>query len=398
VTAYVTDAWNETNLTWNTAAPWFPKPTSVTSAAALDGEVATFYLTQSKAYPYFEADVTEVVRTAAQSGRMVTFGFFSNYNWPEIYKGASAAPAVLIFPDPDATFGNKVTCSLDRSGVTPALRLAWSPSSAEGATYTVERQKGGTWKSVATGLSEAECLDAGAEPNVAQTYRITETTSGESVVKSVTLVPTVRVFACADTFVRNGGEVNASYGTGSTLVHKYSAGNNDGGTREGLYRFDLSEIPADFDTATFKLYTTGVDGGYDSSARVNLYVYPDFDWTDATAPTWNTVFGNGWPTQKANTDGRTDAKRAEEVSVGQFAVTSSFIGADEVSFDVAAAIRAARAAGQTHITLHSASYCGSGNWNFGFIPRERSQGVSLAPQIVFTLKNWVRKGVVITVR
>ena len=398
VTAYVTDAWNETNLTWNTAAPWFPKPTSVTSAAALDGEVATFYLTQSKAYPYFEADVTEVVRTAAQSGRMVTFGFFSNYNWPEIYKGASAAPAVLIFPDPDATFGNKVTCSLDRSGVTPALRLAWSPSSAEGATYTVERQKGGTWKSVATGLSEAECLDAGAEPNVAQTYRITETTSGESVVKSVTLVPTVRVFACADTFVRNGGEVNASYGTGSTLVHKYSAGNNDGATREGLYRFDLSEIPADFDTATFKLYTTGVDGGYDSSARVNLYVYPDFDWTDATAPTWNTVFGNGWPTQKANTDGRTDAKRAEEVSVGQFAVTSSFIGADEVSFDVAAAIRAARAAGQTHITLHSASYCGSGNWNFGFIPRERSQGVSLAPQIVFTLKNWVRKGVVITIR
>ena len=398
VTAYVTDAWNETNLTWNTAAPWFPKPTSVTSAAVLDGEVATFYLTQSKAYPYFEADVTEVVRTAAQSGRMVTFGFFSNYNWPEIYKGASAAPAVLIFPDPDATFGNKVTCSLDQSGTTPALRLAWSPSAAAGASYTVERQKGGTWKSVATGLSEAECLDAGAEPNVAQTYRITETTSGESVVKSVTLVPTVRVFACADTFVRNGGEANASYGTGSTLVHKYSAGNNDGGTREGLYRFDLSEIPADFDTATFKLHTTGVDGGYDSSARVNLYVYPDFDWTDATAPTWNTVFSNGWPTQKANTEGRTDAKRAEEVSVGRFDVTSSFIGADEVSFDVAAAIRAARAAGQTHITLHTASYCGSGNWNFGFIPRERSQGVSLAPQIVFTLKNWVRKGVVITIR
>ncbi|MBQ7189625.1 MAG: DNRLRE domain-containing protein [Kiritimatiellae bacterium] len=398
VTAYVTDAWNETNLTWNTATPWFPKPTSVTSAAALDGEVADFYLTQNKAYPYFEADVTEIVRTAAQSGRMVTFGFFSNYNWPEIYKGASAAPAFLIFPDPDATFGNKVTCSLDRSGVIPALRLAWSPSAAEGATYMVERQNGGAWKTVATGLAQATCLDASAEPNVAQTYRITETTSGESVVKSVTLVPTVKVFACADTYVRNGGDANASFGTGATLVHKYSAGNNDGGTREGLYRFDLSEIPADFDTATFKLYTTGVDGGYDSSAHVNLYVYPDFDWTDANAPTWNTVFSNGWPTQKANTDDRTDAKRAGEVSVGQFDVTSSFVGADEVSFDVASAIRAARAAGASHITLHSASYCGSGNWNFGFIPRERSQGISLAPQIEFTLKNWVRKGFIITIR
>ena len=173
---------------------------------------------------------------------------------------------------------------------------------------------------------------------MAQTYRITETTSGESVVKSVTLVPTVRVFACADTYVQNGAP-STSFGTGITLIHKYS-GNNDGATREGLYRFDLSEFPADFDTATFKLHTTGVDGSYDSSAHVNLYVYPDFDWTDATAPTWSTVFSNGWPTQLANTGDRTDAKRAEEVYVGQFDVTSSFIGADEVSFDVAAAIRA----------------------------------------------------------
>ena len=389
VTAYVTDAWNETNLTWNTAAPWFPKPASITAAQALDGEVADFYLTQAKMSPYLEADVTEFVRVAAQSGRMVTFGFFSNYAWTEIYKGASAAPAVLIFPDPDATFGNKVTCSLDRSGGSPALRLDWSPSSAEGATYTVERQKDGKWKAVATGLSEATCLDAGAEPNVAQTYRITETTSGESVVKSVTLVPTVKVFACADTYVRNGEYANASFGTATSLVHKYNAVNNDGVTREGLYRFDLSEIPENFDTATFKLHATGVDANYDSTAHVNLYVYPDFDWTDANAPTWNVVFSNGWPTQKANPDGRTDAKRAGEVSAGRFDVTSRFVGADEVSFDVTSAIRAARAAGASHITLHSASYCINNNWNFGFIPRERSQGVSLGPQIVFTLKNWV---------
>ena len=397
VAAWTTDAWNATNLTYNTVRPWFPSVSSVTAATALDGEIASVYFPQARATPYIEVDVTAAARAAAQAGRMVTFGLFSNRDWPTIYMGESPYPAVLIFPDPDATFGKRVTCSLDRSGGSPALKLAWSPSAAAGATYTVERQKDGTWKTVATDLSEATCLDARAEPNVAQTYRITETTSGKSVVKSVTLVPTVRVFACADTYVRNGGDANATFGTGTSIVHKYS-GYNDGATREGLYRFDLSEIPADFDTAIFKLYSTGVDDSHDSSAHVNLYVYPDFDWTDETAPTWNAVFSNGWPTQRANTDGRTDAKRAGEVSVGQFDVTSRFVGADEVSFDVTSAIRAARAAGASHITLHSASYCGSGNWNFGFIPRERSQGISLGPQIVFTLKNWVPHGMVIMIR
>ena len=311
VTAYLTDAWNETNLTWNTALPWFPKPGSVVGGVALGNEIANIGLIQNKQSPYFEVDVTAAARAAAQAGRMLTVGLFSNSrDWEYCWNGKSANPAVLIFPDPDATFGNKVTCSLDMGSGQPALRLDWSPSDAEGATYTVERQKGGAWKTVATGLLDPTCLDPNAEPYVEHTYRITETTTGESVTKPVTLVPTVKVFACADTYVRNGGDANASFGTGATLVHKYSAGNNDGGTREGLYRFDLSEIPADFDTATFKLYTTGVDGGYDSSAHVNLYVYPDFDWTDANAPTWNTVFSNGWPTQKANTDDRTDAKRA----------------------------------------------------------------------------------------
>ena len=68
-----------------------------------------------------------------------------------------------------------------------------------------------------------------------------------------------------------------------------------------------------------------------------------------------------------------------------------------VEFDVADAIRTARAAGDTHITLHTAAYS-SGQWNFGIISRERSQGVSCAAQIEFTLKNWVSNPFVITVR
>ena len=65
--------------------------------------------------------------------------------------------------------------------------------------------------------------------------------------------------------------------------------------------------------------------------------------------------------------------------------------------DVADAIRAAKAAGDSHITLHTSTYS-DGNWNFGIISRERSQGVSCAPQIVFTLKSWVSSPFVMVVR
>ena len=400
MTAYLTDAWNETNLTWNTALPWFPQPARVTASAELAGEIASFYLTQSKWAPYFEADVTEAVHAAARAGRMVTFGFFSNYNWPEVYKGASDYPAVLVFPDPDATFGNKVTCSLGESNGQPALCLEWSPSPAAGATYTVDRREGDSWVMVASGLVEPTCLDSRAEPYVEHAYRITATADGasENVVKSVTLVPTVKVFACADTYVQNGGNANTSFGTGLTLIHKYTASENDGAVREGFYRFDVSEMPEKFESATLKLYPTGPTDGSFAGARFDLLKYPDFEWTDATAPKWNDVFGNGWATPRARSNG-TDPKRTAEIALGSYSCDDSGDLQPDVPlcFDVTDAIRAAKAAGESHITLHSAT-AGGNNWNFGIIPRERSQGVSQAAQIVFALKNWTVSGTVIMVR
>ena len=399
VTAYLTDAWNETNLTWNTAFPWFPKPGSVVDGVALGNEIANIGLIQNKQSPYFEADVTAAARAAAQAGRMLTVGLFSNSrDWEYCWNGKSANPAVLIFPDPDATFGNKVTCSLDMGSGQPALRLDWSPSDAEGATYTVERQKGGAWKTVATGLLDPTCLDPNAEPYVEHTYRITETTTGESVTKPVTLVPTVKVFACADTYVQNGGNANTSFGTGLTLVHKYTASENDGAVREGFYRFDVSEMPEKFESATLKLYPTGPTDGSFAGARFDLLKYPDFEWTDATAPKWNDVFGNGWATPRARSNG-SDPKRTAEIVLGSYSCDDSGTLQPDVPlcFDVTDAIRAAKAAGESHITLHSAT-AGGNNWNFGIIPRERAQGVSQAAQIVFALKNWTVSGTVIMVR
>ena len=401
VAAWTTDAWNETNLTWNTTGPWLPKPVSVADGTELPGETANVFLSQPKQNnPWFEVDVTAAARAAAQAGRMLSLGLFSNVAWIQFYKGASDYPDVLVFPDPDATFGNKVTCSLGESNGKPALRLEWSPSPVAGATYTVERRKGDTWVMVASGLAEPTCLDSKAEPYVEHAYRITATTEGtsESVVKSVTLVPTVKVFACADTYVRNGGNANTSFGTDTMLVHKYEGVDTVGGVREAFYRFDLSEMPTDFNSATLKLYPIGDDGGDIANARFELFEYPDFEWTDMTAPTWNDVFGNSYATPKARAD-QPDEKRMAENLLGTYLCNEhGRILADvPVVFDVTAAIKDAKTTGRSHITLHSATFSNSG-WNFGIISRERSQGVSCAAQIVFALKNWTVSGTVIMVR
>ena len=404
VAAWTTDRWNATNLTWNTTGPWFPQPESVADGTALDGEVASVKLVQSKAgNTYFEVDVTAAARAAAAAGRMLTLGLFSNNSWPEIYKGESGSPAVLLFPDPDAAFGNRVTASLDESGATPALRLAWTAIPSGQGEYTVERQKGdGSWKTVASGLSEATCLDGTAEPGVEHTYRITGYDAADgscsALEATVTLEAKKTVFACADTYVWNGGNANTSFGTAASLVHKYEYGENGGGVREALYRFDLAEMPRSFTSATLKLYPTGNAGGVSDNAHFDLFKYPDFEWSDANAPAWNGVFGNGWATPQAYGN-HPDGIRPDETPLGEYYYSESGdITADmPVEFDVTAAIKAARAAGDTHVTLHSSTYS-TGNWNFGIISRERSQGVSCAPQIEFTLRNWVKGPFVLVVR
>ena len=405
VSAWTTDGWNETNMTWNSTGPWFPQPATVTAENPPDGLVADIDLTQKKsAGTYFEVDVTDAARAAAQAGRKLTIGLFSNYHWPEFRKGAaSATPAALVFPNPDATFGARVTAALDESGATPALRLSWSPISSGQGDYMVERQIGeGSWKTVATGLSVATCLDATAEPGIAHTYRITgyNAADGSSAVVEATVAFDAKktVFACADTYVRNGGNANATFGTAASLVHKYEYGENSGGVREALYRFNLSEMPERFLSATLKLYPAGNAEGASAGAHFDLFVYPDFEWSDSAPPAWNDIFGNGWATPQAYRN-HPDGRRPNETQLGTYSYDDSGdITADvPVCFDVADAIRTAKANGDSHITLHTSAYS-AGNWNFGIIPRERSQGVSCAPQIEFALKNWVANSFVIVVR
>ena len=382
VSAWTTDGWNETNMTWNSTGPWFPQPATVTAENPPDGLVADIDLTQKKsAGTYFEVDVTDAARAAAQAGRKLTLGLFSNYNWPEFYKGAaSATPAALVFPDPDATFGARVTASLDESGSAPALRLAWSPSATEGAVYKVERQRGGTWKTVAAGLREPTCLDANAEPNTDHTYRITETATGASVTKTVSLNPAKTLAAEADTYIYGGGKT-ASHGKETMLVVKYQGADN--GKREVFARFDLSGLAHAVETARLKVVFSTDSASETGDEKLTLAKYPDFEWSDEDAPVWNAIYGG---------------TQADETELATWKATAGapLSKGDAVEFDVSQAVKAALAAREKHITFHLYAYDPQGNWNFGLASRELP--AEAGPRLECTLKNWVKRGLVIIIK
>ena len=293
---------------------------------------------------------------------------------------ASATPADLVFPDPDATFGARVTASLDDSGASPALRLAWSPSTAEDAAYNVERRHNGAWWTVAAGLREPTCLDANATPDTDHTYRITETATGASVTKTVSLNPAKTLAAEADTYIYGGGPA-VSYGKETMLVVKYQGA--DIGKREVFARFDLSCLANAVETARLKVVFSTGSAAETGDEKLTLAKYPDFEWSDEDAPAWNAIYGG---------------TQADETELATWKATAGapLSKGDAVEFDVSQAVKSALAARESHITFHLYAYDPQGNWNFGLVSRELS--AEAGPRLECTLKNWVKRGLVVIIK
>lgn len=389
VAVWTTDAWNETNMTWNTVGPWFPQPVSVINDTPLNGETANIKLMQKKsAGTWFEADVTAAAHAAAAAGRMLTIGLFSNQNWPEFHKGASSSPAVLLFPDPDAEFGARVVASLDESGAEPALRLSWSPVTSDAGEYAVERSddSGTTWRTVASGLSEPTCLDVSAEPRTEYLYRITgyNTADGtsSSVEKRILLEATKTVFACADTYIY-GNATATAYGKDAMAIVKYQGANI--GKREVFLRFNLADFPERVLSASLKVNLSTASGDETGDEKLTVSIYPDFEWSDDTAPTWNSIYGGA-------------AAQETELATWKTIPGQPLSAGDTISLDVSAAINKAKAAGQAHMTLHLYAYDPQSAWNFGLVTHERTQGLSIAPRIEFAIKNWVQRPFMLIMR
>ena len=155
-------------------------------------------------------------------------------------------------------------------------------------------------------------------------------------------------------------------------------------------------MPQDFRSATLKIYPTMAASGTASGAKLQLLKYPDLEWSDGSAPTWSEVFGNDYSTVNARNAGN-DPMRATATLIDEIQVESasgSIAAGVPVSFDVGAAVRAARQAGESHVTLLIAPYRTS---TIGLMSKERAFGVSCASQMTFTLHDWTR-GIVINFR
>ena len=124
-------------------------------------------------------------------------------------------------------------------------------------------------------------------------YRVTATLpNGQTVVRELPHVvdAAVNIRASADTYVfgSESGK-DSTYGTGRLILLKYDSWGSV--NREGVLRFDLTSVPANFKKAYVKLRVlhSGSPNSYD---KLCFRTVGDFNWTDASAPSWRGLLGD----------------------------------------------------------------------------------------------------------
>lgn len=407
----VTDLWTPGNVGWNNPVNAFRELPNVTtdgkaehpctpiSANDLPNELCRLqYPVHGSNYiHYLEADVTELVHAAARQKRHVTFvlatthfdawRFFSS---PEAT--SSAHRPKLVYPSPLGF--NAVMATDDLTGEKPAVALSWG-AAAIGATYTVDRivPARHETKTLATGLTATAFTDTKTWPEES-VYRVTATLpNGQTAVQVVTntVAAATKLFCDADTFVYDG-QHTVRFGLEKSMVMKYAA--TGGATREGLFRFDLTDAPRDAKAVTLTIRATSL-GQFNGNETLHLRAIDDIlldgqPWTDDHAPTWDEAFPS-----RAN-----QKKASEAASEGYLhAVPCTSLGSDmPITFDVTSAVAAARAAGRSSLTFHIYLKDPELAANCGFHSKENAMGGVYAPCLLFRPKNWNMSGSVIIFR
>lgn len=406
----VTDLWTPENVAWGNPVNAFRELPNITTdgnsahpcmpATGMDlpNELGRLkYPVYGSDYVHFlEADVTELAHAAARQKRYVTIVLATtHFDYWRMFSSKDATSAghrpKLVFP---STIGfNTIAATDDLTDEKPAVDLSWG-AAAEGATYTVERivPTRNERKTLATGVTTNIFTDTKTWPD-ASVYRVTATfPDGQTAVQEVThtIAAETRITSDADTFVYDG-QNGTRFGLENRMVMKYSAA--QGLTREGLFRFDLSEAPRDAKAVSMTIRVTSMG---DFTGNETLYVRTMDDilldgqpWTDAHAPTWNEAFPDRAGQKKAS----------EAASEGyQFAVPSNQLGADTpLTFDVTSLVAAAHAAGKSALTFHIYLKDPNSRANCGFYTKENAMAC-YAPYLSFQPKNWNTAGTVILVR
>ena len=388
----VTDRFDPTNVCWSSAVFGVPvrAPIASGSTYADDAGRIVFDVTTGDFSPFLEFDVTDIVREAARQGRYASFQLSleaANANYARWIAGvASGTPPVLLYPPVEGF--NRLAAEDDLSGENPKVNLTWGAGPA-GTTYTVERTVENVAHDIlASGISETEYLDR--MPFADETvYKVTANLpNGQTSVQELThtVDAAVKIRASADTYVF-GAESgrDSTYGTARSLQIKYDSWGTV--NREGVLRFDLSAVPEKFKKAYLRLRIihSNAPNAYD---KVCFRTVPDFAWTDAAAPSWRDLLGNQV--------GSTLPSASGVFATFYPGAVSLWADGAEVSVDMTATVRAAKADGQQAVTVH-------------FYPLEgvsdliqlysRESGMSgYAPYISIEPRNWHPKGFTLIMR
>ena len=379
----VTDRFDPTNVCWSSAVFGLPVRAPVAAGTTYDDELGrvSFGVTATDFSPYLEFDVTEVVREAARQGRYASFQLSleaANANYARWIAGvASGTPPVLLYP-PVEGFG-RLSAEDDLGDENPKVHLAWSAGPA-GTTYTVERTVSAKHEHsvLASGISATEYLDR--SPFVEETvYKVTANLSnGQTSVQELThtVDAAVRIRASADTHVF-GAESgrDATYGTARSLQVKYDSWGTV--NREGVLRFNLESVPENFRKAYLRLRIlhSNAPNAYD---KVCFRTVSDFVWTDAAAPSWRDLLGNQI--------GSTLSSASGVFATFYPGTTTLWADGTELSIDMTATVRAAKAAGQQAVTVHFYPLEGVSDM-IQFYSRESGMS-GYAPYLSIVPKNW----------
>ena len=384
----VTDRFDPTNVCWSSAVFGLPVRAPIASGRTYDEDMGhiVFDVTTGDFSPFLEFDVTDVVREAARQGRYASFQLSleaANANYARWIAGAtSGTPPVLLYP-PVEGFGRLATED-DLSGENPKVRLTWGAGPA-GTTYTVERTVGNKAHDIlASGISGTEFLDR--MPFVEEAvYKVTASLpNGQASVRELThtVDAAIKIRASADTYVF-GAESgrDATYGTGRSIMVKYDSWGTV--NREGVLRFNLSAVPENFKNAYLRLRIlhSNAPNAYD---KVCFRTVPDFEWTDAAAPSWRELLGNQ--------TGSTLSSASGVFATYYPGVVSQWADGTELSVDMTATVRAAKAAGQQAVTVHFYPLEGVSD-TIQFYSRESGMS-GYAPYLSVVPKNWHSQGFV----
>ena len=388
----VTDRFNPTNVCWSSDVFGLPvrAPIAGGSVFADDMGRIVFDVTTGDFSPFLEYDVTDVVREAARQGRYASFQLSleaANANYARWIAGvASGTPPILQYP-PIEGFG-RLAAEDDLTGERPRVNLTWSAGPA-GTTYTVERTPAthSAYAVLAAGTSATSFLDRSTVPE-GVVYKVTANLpNGQKSVQELahTVDAAVKIRASADTYVF-GAESgrDATYGTARSLQVKYDSWGTV--NREGVLRFDLSVVSENFKKAYLRLRIlhSNAPNAYD---KVCFRTVPDFAWTDAAAPSWHDLLGN----QVGST-----LPSASGVFATWYPGTVSFwADGSELSVDMTATIRAAKAAGQQAVTVHFYPLEGVSDM-IQFYSRESGMS-GYAPYLSIVPRNWHPKGLTMVV-